>query len=152
MEIDKVTSRSLGVDIMTLDLTVSSQLQLLLDIIVAEKDRLLMVFIATSYARSRPVKSSLLRGRPANRPLRTIEQPEAKDNLKGIDKLKTEMANELYAAITGVILLACTGKQVCINLLLFKRSLLISTTAAMVEVETNSRNSGATRSGWNHSG
>ena len=88
MEIDKVISRSLGVDIMTLDLTVSSQLQLLLDIIVAEKDRLLMVFIATSCARSRPVKSSLLRRRSANRPLRTVEQPEAKDNLTGIDKYR----------------------------------------------------------------
>jgi len=83
---------------MTLDLTVSSQLQLLLDIIVVEKNRLLMVFIATSCARSRPVKSSLLRRRSANRPLRTVEQPEAKDNLTGIDKLKTEMANQLYAA------------------------------------------------------
>ena len=31
-----------------------------------------------------------------------------KDNLKGTDKLKTELANQLYAAITDVILLACS--------------------------------------------
>ena len=113
MAIDKITSRSCGIDIMTLDLTVPSQLQLLLDIIVAERDRLLMVFIAppcgtASRARGRPVKSSLLRGRPAPQPLRTDEQPDGKDNLKGTDKLKTELANQLYAAITEVILLACS--------------------------------------------
>eukprot|EP00435_Cladocopium_sp_Y103_P065553 s1396_g27.t1 len=111
LAVDKTTDRSCGIDIMVLDLTISSQLQLLLDIIRAERDRILMIFIAppcgtASRARGRPTKSSLLRGRKAPVPLRTDEQPDGKDNLTGTDKLKTELANQLYAAITQVILFA----------------------------------------------
>ena len=111
LAIDKITSRSCGIDIMTLDLTVRAQLQLLLDIIAAEKDKLLLVFIASpcgtaSRARGRPIRSSLLRGRRAPQPLRTDSQPDGKDNLTGTDKLKTELANQLYDALTEVILLA----------------------------------------------
>ena len=69
---------------MTLDLTVPSQLQLLLDLIAAEKDKLLLVFIAppcgtASRARGRPIKPSLLQGRKAPQPLRTDDQPDGKD-------------------------------------------------------------------------
>eukprot|EP00435_Cladocopium_sp_Y103_P017720 s5862_g4.t1 len=111
LAVDKTTDRSCGIDIMILDLTISSQLQLLLDIIRAERDRILMIFIAppcgtASRARGRPIKSSLLRGRRAPVPLRTDEQPDGKDSLTGTDKLKTELANQLYAAITQVILFA----------------------------------------------
>jgi hypothetical protein len=38
--------------------------------------------------------------------LRTNWQPDGKDNLTGVDKLKTELANQLYDALTEVILLA----------------------------------------------
>ena len=111
LAVDKITSRSCGIDIMTLDLTVPSQLQLLLDIIKAERDRLLMVFIAppcgtASRARGRPIKSSLLNGRKAPQALRTDSQPDGKDNLTGVDKLKTELANQLYDAVSQIILLA----------------------------------------------
>ena len=90
MAIDKITSRGCGVDIMTLDLTISSQLQLLLDIILAERDRLLMVFIAppcgtASRAKGRQIQSSLLKGRQVPQPLRTDEQPDGKDNLKSTE-------------------------------------------------------------------
>ena len=111
LAIDKSVERSCGVDIMTLDLTVPSQLQLLLDLIAAEKDKLLLVFIAppcgtASRARGRPIKPSLLQGRKAPQPLLTDDQPDGKDNLSGTDKLKTELANQLYAAISDVVLLA----------------------------------------------
>ena len=111
LAIDKSTDRSCGVDIMTLDLTVSSQIQLLLDIITAEQDRLLMVFIAppcgtASRARGRPIKASLLKGKKAPQPLRSDLQPDGKDNLTGTDKLKTELANQLYAGISQIVLLA----------------------------------------------
>ena len=93
---------------MTLDLKVPSQLQLLLDLIVAERDDLLLVFIAppcgtASRARGRPIKSSLLRGRRAPQPLRTDDQPDGKDNLSGTDTLKTELVTQLYATISEAI-------------------------------------------------
>ena len=97
------TYKKLELHIMTLDLTVPSQLQLLLDLIVAERDKLLLVFIAppcgTSRARGRPIESLLLHRRGAPQPLRIVDQPDGKDNLSGTDKLKTELANQLYSAI-----------------------------------------------------
>ena len=118
LAVDKVTERSCGIDIMVLDLTVASQLQLLLDIVEAEKSRILMIFIAppcgtASRARGRPIKSSLLRGRKAPAPLRSDLQPDGLDNLEGLDKLKTELANQLYEGITKLILFAA-GLDICV--------------------------------------
>lgn len=109
LAVDRSKERSCGTDILILDLTVDSQLQLLLDLLRAEKDKLLMVFIAppcgtASRARGRPIKSSLLKGRRAPVPLRTDAQPDGKDGLSKTDKLKTELANQLYDAIATLVL------------------------------------------------
>ena len=109
LAVDRSKERSCGTDILVLDLTVDSQLQLLLDVLGAEKDKLLLVFIAppcgtASRARGRPIKSSLLRGRKAPQPLRTDDQPDGIDGLQRTDKLKTELANQLYEAISTIVL------------------------------------------------
>ena len=62
LAVDNSAERSCGVDIMKLDLTDAAQLQLLLDIISADKDNILMIFMAppcgtASRARSRPIKA-----------------------------------------------------------------------------------------------
>jgi len=105
---------------MALDLTIGSQLQLLLDIISAERERILMIFIAppcgtASRARGRPIKSSLLRGGKAPVPLRSDEQPDGLDNLQGTDKLKTELANQLYDAISQLVIFAA-AMDICVVL------------------------------------
>ena len=110
LAVDRTRERSCGTDIMVLDLTNANQLQLLLDILHAERDRLLLVFIAppcgtASRARGRPIKTSLLNGKKAPVPLRTDAQPDGKDNLSGNDKVKTELANQLYDAIADIVLL-----------------------------------------------
>ena len=66
LAVDKVTERSCGIDIMVLDLTVPSQLRLLLDVIEAEKHRILMIFFApprgtASRAKADPSKVHCLR-------------------------------------------------------------------------------------------
>ncbi|CAL1147501.1 unnamed protein product [Cladocopium goreaui] len=63
--------------------------------------------------RGRPIKSSLLRGRKAPAPLRSDLQPDGLDNLEGLDKLKTELANQLYEGITKLILFAA-GLDICV--------------------------------------
>lgn len=83
LAMDKSTDRSCGIDIIT-----------------AEQDKLLLVFIAppcgtASRARGRPIKASLLNGRKAPQPLRSDLQPYGKGNLTGTEKLKTELANQL---------------------------------------------------------
>ena len=131
---DRSKERSCGTDILVLDLTVDSQLQLLLDVLGAEKDKLLLVFIAppcgtASRARGRPIKSSLLRGRKAPQPLRTDDQPDGIDGLQRTDKLKTELANQLYEAISTIVLFA-HALDVCVVVENPKNSLYWATSFA----------------------
>ena len=118
LAVDHTKDRSCGTDIFLLDLTVATNLQLLLDIISAERDKLLLVFIAppcgtASKARCRPIKTSLLRGRKAPVPLRTEAQPDGKDGLGHTDKVKTELANQLYDSIATIVLFV-HGLDVCV--------------------------------------
>lgn len=110
LAIDKRKARSCGTEIMLLDLSIPEQLESLLTIIRTEAHRILLVFISppcgtASRARERPIKSSLLRGRSPPRPLRSALQPDALDNLRSHDRMKVELANQLYAAVTTIILL-----------------------------------------------
>lgn len=95
---------------MILDLSVPSELETLLNIIKIEHDRILLVFISppcgtASRAREKPIKSSLLRGRAAPKPLRSKRQPDGIDGLQGLDRTKVDLANQLYAAVTTVVML-----------------------------------------------
>ena len=170
LAIDRSKERSCGTDILVLDLTIQSQLQLLLDILKAERDKLLLVFIAppcgtASRARGRPIKTSLLRGRKAPRPLRTDAQPDGIDGLQRTDKLKTELANQLYEAISTIVLFthgldvcvvveirrtACIGPPPSPKSILTRSKVFgqISTIVATVEHVTNLHASGAIWRGW----
>ena len=91
LAIDKSKSRGCGTDIMVLDLTVTNDLNLLLQIISAESERILLVFISppcgtASKARERPIKASLLFGQKQPMPLRSTDKPDQKDGLCGLDK------------------------------------------------------------------
>ena len=73
LAVDKSKQRSCGTDIMVLDLTVEHDLALLLQILTAEKDRIILVFISpscgtASKARERPIPAHLLQGRPQPMP------------------------------------------------------------------------------------
>jgi len=68
-----------------------------------------MVFISppcgtASKARERSVKTSLLFGQKQPEPLRTSGKPDQKDMLSGLDKAKTELANQQYEAVTAIVL------------------------------------------------
>ena len=109
LAVDKSKGRSCGTEIMLLDLTVQQDLQNLLQILQSEASRITLVFIsppcgAASKARERPIKASLLFGRKQPEPLRTWDKPDQKDKLSGRDKVKTEMANQLYQLITTLVL------------------------------------------------
>ena len=109
LAVDKSKSRTCGTDIMILDLTLEHDLNLLLQIISAEAGRIILVFMSppcgtASKARERPIKSSLLFGRKQPEPLRSSTRPDQKDGLSGLDKLKTEMANQLYDAVRKIVL------------------------------------------------
>ena len=109
LAVDKSKNRSCGTDIMVLDLTVEHDLNLLMQIISAEAARIILVFISppcgtASKARERPIKTSLLFGRKQPLPLRSAERPDQKDGLSGLDKFKTETANQLYEAVRKLVM------------------------------------------------
>jgi hypothetical protein len=97
---------------MVLDLTVEHDLNLLLQIFRAGAGRIALVFISppsgtASKARERPIKSSLLFGNKQPVPSRYADKSDQKD-LAGLDKFKTEMANQLYVSVTKNVLLCMT--------------------------------------------
>jgi hypothetical protein len=109
LAVDKSKNRTCGTDIMILDLTVEHDLNLLMQIISAEAARIVLVFISppcgtASKARERPIKTSLLFGRKQPLPLRSADRPDQKDGLSGLDKFKTETANQLYDAVRKLVL------------------------------------------------
>ena len=111
LAIDKTKSRGCGTEIMVLDLTLEHDLRILLQLLKSESKRIALVFISlpcgtASKARERPIKSSLLFGQKQPQPLRTAGKPDQKDMLSGLDKVKTELANQLYGAV-AVIVLEC---------------------------------------------
>ena len=89
---------------MVLDLTVEHDLN--------GAGRIALVFISppcgtASKARERPVKSSLLFGNKQPVPSRNADKSDQKD-LAGLDKFKSEMANQLYVSVTKNVLLCMT--------------------------------------------
>jgi len=94
---------------MVMDLTLEQGLRILLQLLRSESKRIALVFISppcgtASKARERPIKTSLLFGQKQPEPLRTSGKPDQKDMLSGLDKAKTELANQLYEAVTAIVL------------------------------------------------
>ena len=109
LAIDKTKSRGCGTEIMVLDLTLEQDLRILLQLLRSESKCIALVFISppcgtASKARERPIKASLLFGQKQPEPLRTSSKPDQKDMLSGLDKVKTELANQLYEAVTAIVL------------------------------------------------
>ena len=116
LAIDHKTTRSCGVPIQVWDLEDPNQLQLLLDFIEAEGDKIAMVWMApscgtASRARGRRQPRLEAQGVKVPVPLRSVYQPDQIDGLGGTDKIKTERANILYKAIYDIALL-CHSKDI----------------------------------------
>ena len=116
LAIDHKTTRSCGVPIQVWDLEDPNQLQLLLDFIEAEGDKIAMVWMApscgaASRARERRRPRLEAQGVKVPVPLRSIHQPDETDGLGGVDKIKIERANILYKAIYDIALL-CHSKDI----------------------------------------
>ena len=101
--IDHSDKRSCGVDICIFDLTDPGQLQDLLEYIRRDADRVALVWIApscgtASRARERPIPGQ----KNCPKPLRSSRQPDPLDGLSGVDKLKVELANQLYDSVRQI--------------------------------------------------
>ena len=107
LAIDKSSGRS-KFAIHRLDLTQVADLQALLDIITLEADHLELVHLAppcgtSSAARNKPIPHAVSRGIPVPKPLRSTAEPQGLSTLVGVDLLRVQQANALYAAVGDIV-------------------------------------------------
>ena len=112
--IDHTNKRSCGVDICIFDLTDPAQLEDLLEYIRRDADRIALIWVAppcgtASRARERPIPGQT----NYPKPLRSTNQPDALDGLTGLEKIKVEMANQLYDAVYKITECA-VGRNICV--------------------------------------
>ena len=117
--IDKTASRSSNF-IAIYDVTDELQLQQLLDFIEREHRRIIAVHLApacgtASKARERPLPKLSRKGFKVPKPLRSADKPLGVDNLTGLDKIRTELANIVYTA-TAVLIRKCVSFNILCSL------------------------------------
>eukprot|EP00438_Fugacium_kawagutii_P007233 Skav218022 [mRNA] locus=scaffold2344:307023:309707:- [translate_table: standard] len=111
MAVDKSTARSTKHHIALYDVTEPSQLQELMTTIQEEAHRIVAIHLApacgtASRARERKLPGLQKKGFKVPQPLRSEQQPAGLDGLSGLDKLKTELANQSYDATAELVKLA----------------------------------------------
>ena len=111
LPIDKSSSRATQIFTALYDLADPDQLEALLQLMHAERHRIVAVHVApacgtASKAREKKRTTWAKQGFKIPKPLRSAAQPLGVDNLEGLDKVRTESANLVYAA-TARIISAC---------------------------------------------
>lgn len=116
MAIDKTVKRSTGTRISVLDLSEPDEAEALKQLIKQEHKRIVAIHLApacgtASKAREKELKSFSAMGIAVPVPLRSQEQPLGKDGLGGLDKLRTELVNQVYS-FTAEILELCISLDI----------------------------------------
>eukprot|EP00435_Cladocopium_sp_Y103_P063984 s44_g25.t1 len=114
MPVDKTSARASQVFIARYDITNPDEFAALLDLLRTEHHRIVAVHLApacgtASKAREKKLKSFAKRGFKIPKPLRSKTKPMGLDGLEGVDKLRTELANQVYTATAEIA-------QLCIAL------------------------------------
>ena len=112
MAVDQSAARSNAFPICIFDLTDSEDLKSLVNFIEEASDSILAIWIApscgtASRAREKRLKVLEKAGYKSPIPLRSTLQPDQLDGLAGLDKVKVECANMLYASVYDLASLAC---------------------------------------------
>ena len=111
LPIDKTNARAPQMFIAQYDLADDNAVQSLLDLLETERDKIVAVHLApacgtASKAREKQLSSLAKQGFKIPGPLRSKEKPMGLDSLEGLDKVRTETANLVYAA-TALIVKKC---------------------------------------------
>lgn len=118
MAIDKTVQRSAGTRISLLDISDPDQTTALLDLIRQKSHRIVAIHLApacgtASKAREKKLSSFSKMGVAAPQPLRSQAQPLGKDGLSELDKLRTELANQVYNFTAEVMELCISLNILC---------------------------------------
>ena len=111
MAVDNNSRRAPAKHILRIDLADHDAVSELLEIISMERDRLVLLFISppcgtASLARERKLLKWARKGFKIQAPLRSRSFPDMLPGLKGWDKVKVELANQLYQQVTRVAVFA----------------------------------------------
>ena len=112
MAIDHTSARSSSFPICMFDLTDADDVETLGNFIEESADSILGIWIAPpcgtcSRAREKRLRDLEDAGVKTPMPLRSLAQPDQLDGLSGLDKIKVESANMLYASVYTLATLAC---------------------------------------------
>ena len=111
LPVDKTAARSSQIYVAQYDLTDPDQFEALLQVLQSEKSRIAAVHLApacgtASKAREKKLTKWVRKGFKVPVPLRSAQKPMGVDKLTGLDKLRTELANQVYEA-TAVLVQFC---------------------------------------------
>ena len=118
LPIDKTTERASQIYIAQYDLSDDEAVNALMDVIRAEKHRIVAVHIApacgtASRAREKKLTKFARQGFKIPIPLRSQQQPLGVSALAGLDKIRTESANLVYAATAQIVELCVQLSILC---------------------------------------
>ena len=108
LPVDKTAARSSQIYIAQYDITDPCQFKSLLQVLESEKGHLAAVHLApacgtASKAREKKLLSWVRKGFKVPVPLRSSSKPMGVDKLSGLDKVRTEMANQVYEKTAELI-------------------------------------------------
>ena len=111
LPVDKTAARSSQIYVAQYDLTDPDQFEALLQVLQSEKSRIAALHLApacgtASKAREKKLTKWVRKGFKVPVPLRSAQKPMGVDKLTGLDKLRTELANQVYEA-TAVLVQFC---------------------------------------------
>ena len=111
LAVDNNQRRAPGKHILRLDLADPQAVSELLEIIRMERDRVALLFISppcgtASLARERKLMKWARKGFKIPAPLRSRDFPDMLPGIKGWDRAKVELANQLYSEVTRISLVA----------------------------------------------
>lgn len=116
LPIDKTADRASQIHIAQYDITDPEQFMSLLEVLEVESSRIAAIHLApacgtASKAREKKLTKWAKKGFKIPKPLRSADKPMGVDNLQGLDKVRTETANQVYAA-TAVIMRFCIERKI----------------------------------------
>ena len=108
LPVDKTSARASQIYIAQYDVTDPEQLENFMEVLHVERHRIVAVHLApacgtASKAREKKLVSWAKKGFKIPKPLRLAEKPMGVDGLEGLDKIRTEAANQTYAATARIV-------------------------------------------------
>ena len=118
LPVDKTNARSSQIYIAQYDITDQHQFESLMQVLASEMDHIAAVHLApacgtASKAREKKLLKWVRKGFKVPVPLRSAKKPMGVDNLSGLDKIRTELANQVYEKTAAIMKFCIEADVLC---------------------------------------